>query len=619
MADSNKNTFFLWRWIRGLWDALNFTRRLVFNLVFLFILVVLIAAMFGDTPVLEEDTTLVLAPQGMLVEQFSTDPMQRAVGKLTGDGKQEVQVRDLRRAIDAAAKDKRINRLLLRPEGLLGGGFASLREITDALDRFRAAGKQVVVFADFMEQKQYYLAAHADEIYLNPEGVVFLEGLARYRTYFREAIEDKLGANVHLFRVGEFKSFGEPYTRDAASPEAIEADRFWMGDVWQRFLADVAAARKLNSDDLQQGIDQFDQRLAAAQGDFAALALEAGLVDKLMHENEVESLLIERGSADEGDLRSVNLEQYLNFLKLEKFPFDSRPQIAVVVAEGEILDGEQPPGTIGGKSTSDLIESARENDEVKAIVLRVNSPGGSAFASEQIRHQLALARDAGKPVIVSMGDVAASGGYWVSMAADEVIADPSTITGSIGVFGMFFTVPETLAKVGLHVDGFGTTELAGAFDPRRPLKPMIGDIIQTSVEKTYRDFIHKAAAARSMEVDAVDQVARGRVWSGEQAAERGLIDRLGNFQDAIDKAAELAKLETDKYQVRYVEREQTPFQQFLAEMGQNSRAAAWLQSSGVLGVVANSGTADDLKPLLRWLQQEGKGPVRTVAHCFCSL
>ena len=619
MADSQKKPFFLWRWIRALWDAVNFTRRLVFNLIFLFILLLVFAAMFGERPVLESDTTLVLAPQGLLVEQYSTDPMQRALAKLTGDAQQEVQVRDLVRAIDSAAKDSRINRLLFRPEGLLGGGFASLREVGQAFQRFRAAGKQVLVFADFMEQKQYYLAAQADEIYLNPEGAVLLEGLSRYRSYFREAIEDKLEANVHLFRVGEFKSFAEPYIRDAPSPESLEADRFWMGDVWQRYLGEVAEARKLNADDLQQGIDQLDQRLQAAGGDFAALAVQAGLVDKLLTEDEVEALLIERGSADEGDLRSVGFDPYLKFLKLESFPFDTRPQVAIVVAEGEILDGEQPPGTIGGRSTSDLIEKARENEEVKAIVLRVNSPGGSAFASEQIRHQLALARDAGKPVIVSMGDVAASGGYWISMTADEVIADPSTITGSIGVFGLFFTIPETLSKIGVHVDGTGTTELAGALDPRRPLKPMVGNIIQSSIEKTYRDFIEKAAAARSLEVEAVDQVARGRVWTGQQALERGLVDRMGDLQDAIDKAAELAKLETDKYQVRYVEPERTPFQQFLNEMSENGRTAALLRSSGMLALVADRGTADELRPLLRLLQQPSKTPVRTLAHCFCGL
>ena len=253
MADSQKKPFFLWRWIRALWDAVNFSRRLVFNFIFLFILVLLLAAMFGERPVLDSDTTLVLAPQGFLVEQYSTDPMQRALAKLTGDGQQEVQVRDLVRAIDSAAKDARINRLLFRPEGLLGGGFASLHEVAQAFQRFRAAGKQVIVFADFMEQRQYFLAAQADEIYLNPEGAVLLEGLSRYRSYFREAIEDKLSAEVHLFRVGEFKSFGEPYVRDAPSAEALEADRYWMGDIWQRFLGEVAEARKLNAEDLRTG------------------------------------------------------------------------------------------------------------------------------------------------------------------------------------------------------------------------------------------------------------------------------------------------------------------------------------------------------------------------------
>lgn len=602
----------------GLWDAVNFTRRLLVNLVFLLILLLFFAALFGGAPTLQENTALEIAPNGNLVEQYSSDPVERSLAKLTGDEVPEVQLRDLVRAIDAAAKDARIERILLRPDGLNGAGFASLREVAEALKRFRAAGKEVVAYADWMDQRQYYLAAYADEIYLNPQGLFWLEGLASYRSYFREALQDKLGVDVHLFRAGAFKSAAEPYILDSASAESRESTRFWLNDVWQRYLADISAARGLDAVALQADIDQLGQRADETDGDLTALALKQGLVDELLREDEVEQRLIERGAEDDGELRKVDLDTYLGFVRRERLGLDSRPQIAVVVAQGDMLDGEQPPGTIGGTSTAELIREAREDEEVKALVLRVDSPGGSAFAAEQIRRELQLTRDAGKPVLVSMGDVAASGGYWIALGGDRVFADPSTITGSIGVYALFMTFPDTLAKIGVRVDGVATSAVAGGLDPRRPLNPEVGRVIQSAVDKSYRDFLALAAEQRKLSLEAVDAVAQGRVWSGAQALERGLVDQLGGFKETLAAAAEKAGLPADGYRVRYVEAQPSPFERFLLDLSGNARVN-WLAERIGLPKFGVERLGDELQPLLRQLHSEGPRKLRLLSHCFCEL
>jgi protease-4 len=619
MNQPARKPFFLWRLLRGLWDALNFGRRLLFNLVFLFLLAVFVAALFHSGPTLQPQSALLLAPNGVLVEQFSAAPFERALGRLTGDGVPEVQLRDLLRAIQAATTDPRIERIVLRPDALLGAGFASLREVATALQGFRAAGKEVIAYADYLEQRQYYLAAQADEVYLHPEGLFWLEGLSAYRSYYREAIEDKLRAKVHLFRAGSFKAFGEPFTRDGPSPEALEADRVWLGDVWQRYLADIAAARGLEAAALQAAIDHSAAQLEAVDGDFAGLAESRGLVDERLTPDQLEQRLIERGVEDEGSFRKIDFEAYLALLDREKLPIDVRPQIAVVVAEGEIVDGEQPPGAVGGESTSALLREAREDEQVRALVLRIDSPGGSAFASEQIRRELDLLREAGKPVVASMGDVAASGGYWIALGADEVLADPSSITGSIGVFGLLPTFPDSLQAIGVRVDGLGTTAIAGALDPRRPLDPQVGRMIQASIDRIYRDFIGRTAAARGLEVQAVDAVAQGRVWSGAQALQHGLVDRAGGLGDALAAAAERAGLGADAYQVRYIEPQLEPFEQFLLQMGQDNALAMLARDAGLLPLLAEPRLRAELRPWLRWILRPEGPPLRAAAHCLCGL
>lgn len=617
------------RFFIGLWNGMNFTRRLIFNLLFFALLFLIVAAIgAGDRskPLLDR-TTLVIAPKGVLVEQYSSDPASRAINKAFGDGTREVQLRDLLRALESARTDTKIERVVLRVDQLNASGMASLREVAAAVERVRASGKQVIAYGEALDQRQYLLAAHADEVYLDPMGGLLLEGLARYRLYYREALAEKLGVDVHLFKVGEYKSAAEPYILDAASPEAKEADLFWMNDVWQRYLADVAKARKLDAAALAAGIDALPAAIQAAGGDLARYALDARLVDGLKTREEVETLLTERGVADDsayGGFRQVSLADYVAHLdRARPAAVDRRPQVAIVVAEGSITGGEQPPGTIGGVSTAALLREARDDDKVKAVVLRVDSPGGEVFASEQIRREVVALREAGKPVVVSMGDLAASGGYWISMNADRIYADASTITGSIGIFGLIPTIPRTLEKIGMRSDGVSTTRLAGAFDITRPLDPQVGQVIQSVIDKGYRDFTGKVAAARDRSVEQIDQVARGRVWSGAQARERGLVDEIGGLQVAIDDAAKRAELgKPDAYRVRYIEKTATPFERFFTGMVESRIAGAWLRESDLarsLLARAMPQAAADLKFLERAMQPGGSVPVKAIVHCFCEL
>lgn len=602
------------------WDAINFSRRFVVNLVFLLLLLLLASALLGPRPILHERTALVLSLNGDLVEQYRSDASSRALARLLGEETPEVQLRDVLHAITAAQTDPRIERIVLRADSLRGAGMAALREVADALRAFRAAGKEIVAYGDSFEQRQYLLAAQANEVYLNPGGAIVLEGLARYQPYFREGLQDKLGVEVHLFRVGEYKSAAEPYILDGPSPEAQQADLFWMNDIWQRYLADIGAARGVEPAAISAGIEQLPERLKAVAGNLAELAVSERLVDALKTEDQVRDLLIERGIADEENhtFRQIDLDQYLEFIDREHLHLGQADTIAVVVAQGEITDGDRPPGVVGGASTSALIRQAREDEDVKALVLRVDSPGGGVFPSEQIRREVELTRAAGKPVVVSMGDVAASGGYWIAMNADRIYADASTITGSIGIFGLWMNMPRTLEKIGVRTGGVGTTRFAGAFDPTRALDPAVGDIIQSVIDAGYADFTGKVAAAREQSVEAIDRIARGRVWSGAQAKERGLIDELGGLRAATDHAAELAKLDQGKYRVDYIETPLSPFAQFLANVGGNSTARALLRESGLARVWLGPQAAA-VEQRVAWLERLPGRPIQALAHCFCGL
>ncbi len=617
---TDKRPGFLRRLFGGLWNGLDFTRRLVVNLVFLVILVLVISAMFGGgDKALKEKTTLVLSPKGEIVEQYSGSPADVALSKALGEEVPQTQLRDILKVLDEAAKDDNIVQVMLKLDSFGGAGVSTLREVGRAIDAFQKSGKKVIAFGEYLDQGSYYLAAHADEAYVHPEGMVLLEGLGRYRNYYRSAL-DKLGIQMHVFRVGTYKSAVEPYLLDGPSDAAREADAYWLGDVWNVFLEDVAKARGLDAAELRRGIDELPQRVAATGGDMAQLALDEKLVDGLKTIDEMRTMLIASGAKDDDKetFRQIGMDDYL-----KRFPapvaIGDAKQIGVIVAQGEIIDGSHPQGTIGGHSTSELVRKAREDKNIKAVVLRVDSPGGSGFASELIRRELELTRAAGKPVVISMGDVAASGGYWISMTSDTIYAEPTTITGSIGIFGLFPDASKTMDTLGLHTEGTTTTWLAGALDPRRPLDPRVGELLQSVINSGYQDFIGKVATSRKKTPEEIDTIAQGRVWSGSQALERGLVDQLGGLNDAIADAAKRADLGSD-YQLVYVEKELSGFEKFMTSFA--ARARSMVSASvadallpGWMQPHVNGELARDMAILKGW----EKRPMATYAYCFCEV
>jgi protease-4 len=602
----------------GLWNVVNFARRLVVNVIFVAIVVAVLVALFAARPKLQSRTALVLAPAGAIVEQYSIAPSQRALASFSGEDVAEVQLRDLLRAIDSAARDTRIERIVLVPDDIRDVGLAAAREIGAALDRFRAAGKEVIAVSNGMDQKQYLLAAHADRILLDPEGSVLLEGFSSYRSYFKAAL-DKLGVDIHLIRVGAFKSAAEPYVLDQASDAAKQADRYWMGGLWQGYLDEVSALRQLDAGTLATDIAHYDERIAAHGGDLAALALEQKLVDELATRGEARARLRARGVADasEDGFRQIAFPEYLAEVTRETLPQPGKSAVGVIVAQGEILPGDQPQGFVGGSSTAQLLRDAREDDAIRAVVLRIDSPGGDAVASELIRREVVETQAVGKPVIVSMGNVAASGGYWIAMNGDRIFAEPDTITGSIGIFGLIPTIPDALAKLGIHTDGIGTTPLAGALDIRRPLSPQLESILTSVIERGYREFIGKVATAREQTPEQIDAIAQGRVWTGEQAKARGLVVELGGLADAVAAAAARAQL-GDDYRVEYVEPDLSMLEALAFRLG-NSEALVKL--AGLAGFawpasLAAGGALEEVTTLLRSL--DGR-PYGVYAHCLCNL
>lgn len=614
MSDTKPGLFR--RFFCGIWNTLNFTRRLVLNLIFLIIMIAIFASFFESHPTIEERTALVLDPKGVVVEQYSTDATERALANMGGGGAKEVQLRDLLRTIENAAKDPKIERIVLIPDEL-SAGLSTLRELGQALDRFRDTGKEIVVVSEGMGQAQYYLAAHANEILLDPEGSVLLEGLASYRTYYRDAL-DKLGIDVHLIKVGEYKSAAEPLILNHASEESKEAEMFWMGGIWNELVSEIAAMRGIDAQAINDDIANLDQVIPQYQGDLGKFALDRKFVDQLATRTEVRELLKTRGVPDSSGetFRQVNWNDYLGMQISDALP-DAGPQVGVVIAQGNIVQGEQAQGSVGAKTTAQILREAREDDNIKAVVLRVDSPGGDVYASEVIRREVDAIKAAGKPVVVSMGDVAASGGYWISMNADEIWAQPNTITGSIGIFGLFVTIPETLAKVGVNVDGIATTPIAGAFDIRRPFNPKLETIITSVIQKGYRDFIGKVAEARGKTPEQIDAVARGRVWSGSQAKERGLVDKLGGLQDAIASAAALAEI-SDNFRTQYVERKLSTWERFALNLSNTESAASVGRWSGMANLPMRVLPKAEIEQTLGLLQQLGGNRYGVVAHCFCS-
>jgi protease-4 len=578
----------------GLWTALNFSRKLFFNLIFIVIFIAFISVFFQDNNkvVVPTDSALVLKLVGdIVIEKQAVDPFTEFMEEAfeQEDDNPEVLLQDVLLSIENAKQDRRIKALVLDLHGLGRGGLDKLEQIAVALESFKDSEKPIYAVGDYFSQNQYYLASRADHLYMNPMGFMLFEGYGRFGTYFKSAIE-KLKAETHVFKVGTYKSAVEPYIRDDMSEEAKEANIAWLTAMWTQYKASVANARGLDVNAFDEELDSFLTKFEQVGGDFAKYALDFGWVDALKtREEALQEIVAVVGKNTSGT--SFNAISYKSYLKIIKpvMPFTDNgvDKVGVVVAKGTILNGNKKPGQIGGDSTAKLLRKARLDDSIKSVVLYVDSPGGSAFASEIIRQEVENLQAVGKPVVAVMSTYAASGGYWISAGADQILAAPSTITGSIGIFGMFLTFENTLDYLGVHTDGVGTTEFAG-MGVSKTLNPKVAAIMQRGIEHGYDQFISLVADKRDMTKEQVDQIAQGRVWIGETAKELGLVDELGYLEDGIKSAAALANLES--YDTQYIQRTLSKSEIFWKELFQNASASfegafAVEKSSTILSLV----------------------------------
>jgi protease IV len=554
------------RFLSALGRAFDWTRRLFANLLFLLVLLVIALALFGGPgrAKVPKGGALLIDPEGEVVEQATQlAPLSQWLNESEVDA--ETPFRDLYDALKNAKTDSRIKLVVLSLDNLDGISPGHLEELGNAIAAVKAAGKEVIAAGDSFSQAQYYLASFASTVYMHPMGEIGLEGYAAYQVYFKDLL-DKLKVNVHVFRVGTYKEAVEPFMRNNMSKEAREANQALVDELWSRYLTVVAANRKLAPDQLGHYVDDYSSLLQAANGDTGRLALEHGLVDELLSRDEIRDRLIAKVGEDSGDFRYIDHRDYMASLR-QREQQTTANDVAVLVAAGVIEMGEAPRGRIGADTISELIRKARTDDGVKAMVLRVDSPGGSAFASEIVRQELEQFQSSGKPLVVSMAGTAASGGYWISATADEIWAEPTTITGSIGIFGILPTFEGSIAAIGVGRDGVGSTSLAGASDPLGALSEPMGKIIQANVDNGYRRFIDLVARGRDMTPDDVDHVGQGRVWSGDKALELKLIDGVGGLDEAIAAAAKRANIQ--RYGVRYLEKPLSTRDQLLAQIFQN--------------------------------------------------
>lgn len=609
---SNKQPGLLSRIFTFAWDLVNFSRRFLINLIFIVLVIVFFNAILSDEDriKIKDSSALVLNFKGSVVEQLSyRDPTSVYLNEqLNGQSDEaEILLSDAILAIKEATTDPRIKLIVLNLSHLRGGGLNKLKKIGEALESFKEAGKKVYAFGDYYSQNQYFLASYADEIGLNPLGVVSIEGYHYYQMYYKEAL-DKLKVSHHVFKVGQYKSAVEPYTRTDMSEQAKEANQQWLDEIWYQYKNEVAGRRNMDVSNFDENLSIYLNKLKQTGGDFAEFALKNGWIDELTTREDIRVKLIEHvGKDSNNNFNSVSYKDYLKAVK-PAFKIDNpmSDKIAIVVARGVISDGHKKAGSTGGDSTAKLLRKARMDKSVKAVVLRVDSPGGSAFASEIIRQEVDLLKAQGKPIIASMSSVAASGGYWISASADQIWASPTTITGSIGIYGMFMTFENSLKTLGVSTDGVSTTERSG-ISIVRPLNPILGDVIQLNIEKGYQRFLELVASNRNMTLEQANKVAQGRVWTGKKALQLGLVDSLGDLDDAIKAAADLANVEV--YDTKVIKQELSTKDKFYNELFNSEQDAQMNDSNSMFKRIYS-----DLTEQINVVEQFND-PQHTYIHC----
>ncbi|HDM8222603.1 TPA: signal peptide peptidase SppA [Vibrio campbellii] len=581
---------------KGIWKAITFVRLALVNLIFLVMIAVFYFA-FTYTgegqPVIDKESALVMNLSGPIVEQRRyVNPMDSIAGSVLGNEiPKENVLFDIVDTIRYAKDDPKVSGLVLALRDMPETNLTKLRYIAKALNEFKASGKPVYAVGDFYNQSQYYLASYADKVFLAPDGGVLIKGYSSYSMYYKTLLE-KLDVSTHVFRVGTYKSAIEPFIRDDMSDAAKESATRWITQLWSAFVDDVATNRKIDAKVLNPTMDELLAEMKSVDGDLAQLAVKMGLVDELATRQDVRKLFAkEFGSDGKDSYNAIGYYDYLATMRPNLTP--SENDIAVVVASGTIMDGQQPRGTVGGDTVASLLRQARNDDKVKAVVLRVDSPGGSAFASEVIRNEVEALKEAGKPVVVSMSSLAASGGYWISMSADKIVAQPTTLTGSIGIFSVITTFEKGFNKLGISTDGVGTSPFSGD-GITTGLSTGASEAFQLGIEHGYKRFISLVGSNRDMSLDEVDKVAQGRVWTGQDALSFGLVDQMGDFDDAVKLAAKLAEVEN--YEIYWVEEPLSPTEQFVQEFMNQVKVS--------LGIDATSFLPKSLQPVAQQFEQD---------------
>jgi protease-4 len=608
------------RVLSGIWSGLDSFRKVLHLLLLLFVFAIFVGALSGTTPLLPDRAALSIKPVGVIVEELEGDPFDRAIAELLDEAQPQTVLQDIVDALEYASDDDRIDAVHIELSSLGPAGLPKLQRIARAIEDFRESGKPVIASADFMTQQAYFIAAHADEVYLHPQGGILLQGYGRFRSYFSDAIE-KLKLDWNIFKVGTYKSAVEPFERMDMSEADREASLNLIDQLWGTYIEAVAAARGLSVAEMEEYTDKYVEIVAAAEGDLAQAAKDYNLVDELLTRTQLRELLIGYVGTDEDsevNYSSIGMTEYLAHEDMLNGQGVSDENIGVIIASGAIQSGTQPPGAIGADSTASLLRRARDDESVKAVVLRVDSPGGSAFASDVISNEIAALQDAGKPVVVSMSSVAASGGYWISAGADRIFASPMTITGSIGIFGMLPTYQRTAAYLGIANDGVGTTPLSGQLRPDRAMTDDAKRLVQLVIEEGYDDFIGRVATYRGMEKDEVDVIGQGRVWTGADALRHGLVDELGGLDEAIAFAAELVDIPAGEYGRKSITTELSPTEQMVVDI--LGTAKSFGLEFGFLRSEPSSlqKIAGELEAALVPLT-EFNDPKGVYAHCLCEI
>lgn len=608
------------KFLHAIWNGLNRLRKIVHALLMMVIVIFLVAILTSPSHVsINEKSVLLINPIGRLVDQLQGNAYERAVNEAFGEIAGEVLVDDIIDALDYAKFDDRIKIIFLNLNNLSGGGLSKLERIADKLEDVRESGKKIIAFADIYSQESYYIAAHADETYLHPDGIFFPEGYSFYTNFYKDLI-DKLKVDWNIFRAGNYKSAVEPFIRNDMSPESKISRSRIAEKLWLKYDHDVSLARDLSPGTLNDFADSLLNNLEEYVSNIATVALSFDLFDDLLSIDQVEFQYSQEFGFDMSNLEDhkVSFQGYLDVMRAIDIPKILTKNIALIVASGEILDGNQAPGVIGGDSTRLLLREALHDESIQGVVIKIDTPGGSAFASEKILEQIVALKAANKPVVVLMGSVAASGGYWIAMAADKIYASPATITGSIGVFAMFPTFDKSLAELGIYTDGAGTNAWSGSFRVDREVPDNLKRLIQSQVDYNYNEFVSKVSHFRDIPTDNVKNIAEGQVWTGQEALENGLIDALGGIDDAIKEVEHLANLGGLDYGIINLEQKISPAELFavsfldsLISVGLDFSALGL--NNGILNIISKK-VNEFTFPFTKFNDPQG-----LYAYCFCEI